>query len=91
MVASFEFQVSSFEFFMATIKHFEDLEIWQKARELCRFVKILTEKDKFCRDFTLKDQILKETSEISEKIGKLIKYLKNSDYKGNKFKRNDNN
>ncbi|VBB43620.1 hypothetical protein TRIP_D20002 [uncultured Paludibacter sp.] len=76
---------------MATIKHFEDLEIWQKARELCRFVKILTEKDKFCRDFTLKDQILKETSEISEKIGKLIKYLKNSDYKGNKFKRNDNN
>jgi len=42
---------------MATIERFEDLECWQKARELCRYIYELTCKDKFSRDFTLVNQI----------------------------------
>jgi len=42
---------------MATIKKFEDLEIWQMARHLCQKIYLLTEKGKLVKDFTLKDQI----------------------------------
>jgi four helix bundle protein len=135
---------------MATIKRFEDLEIWQHARELCKFINRLIERDKFKYNFSLKDQIsrssgsimdniaegferggnkefvnfltyskgstgevrsqsyrafdiglisqdefdylIKETNCLSERIGKLISYLRNTDYKGVKFKKDiDNN
>ncbi len=42
---------------MATIKRFEDLECWQAARELTKYVYKLTKKDKFSRDFGLVNQI----------------------------------
>lgn len=42
---------------MTTIKNFEDLKAWQKARELAGYVYELTRKDKFSRDFGLRDQI----------------------------------
>jgi hypothetical protein len=42
---------------MATVKRFEDLEVWQIARELCLFVKKVTSKGKFQKDFTLVNQI----------------------------------
>ncbi|MCK4662343.1 MAG: four helix bundle protein [Bacteroidales bacterium] len=42
---------------MATIKRFEDLEVWQIARNLCRFVYRITSKGKFAKDFALKNQI----------------------------------
>jgi four helix bundle protein len=135
---------------MATIKRFEDLEIWQHASELCKFINRLIERDKFKYNFSLKDQIsrssgsimdniaegferggnkefvnfltyskgstgevrsqsyrafdiglisqdefdylIKETNCLSERIGKLISYLRNTDYKGVKFKKDiDNN
>jgi len=132
---------------MATIKKFEDLEIWQMARTLnikiIPYLKILAE----TRDFELKNQldnsagsvmdniaegferngnrefiqflaiakgslgevrsqfyrlfdrelIDKKTFEIlqndclilGDKIGAFINYLRNSDFKGNKFKNNN--
>ncbi len=135
---------------MATIKRFEDLEIWQHARELCKFINRLIERDKFKYNFSLKDQIsrssgsimdniaegferggnkefvnfltyskgstgevrsqsyrafdiglisqdefdylIKETNSLSERIGKFISYLRNTEYKGVKFKKDiDNN
>ncbi len=135
---------------MATIKRFEDLEIWQDARELCKFINRLIERDKFKYNFSLKDQIsrssgsimdniaegferggnkefvnfltyskgstgevrsqsyrafdiglisqdefdylIKETNSLSERIGKFISYLRNTEYKGVKFKKDiDNN
>lgn len=135
---------------MATIKRFEDLEIWQHARELCKFINGLIERDKFKYNFSLKDQIsrssgsimdniaegferggnkefvnfltyskgstgevrsqsyrafdiglisqdefdylIKETNSLSERIGKFISYLRNTEYKGVKFKKDiDNN
>jgi four helix bundle protein len=42
---------------MATIKRFEDLECWQAARELTKYVYKLTKKEKFSRDFGLVNQI----------------------------------
>lgn len=42
---------------MSTIKNFEDLNAWQKARELASYVYNLTRKDKFSRDFGLYNQI----------------------------------
>ena len=42
---------------MATIKRFEDLECWQAARELTKYIYKLTKKEKFRRDFGLVNQI----------------------------------
>lgn len=46
---------------MATVKRFEDLECWQAARELTRYVYKLTKKEKFSRDFELVRQIRKSS------------------------------
>ena len=42
---------------MATIKRFEDLEVWKLAFELAGEVYDLTQKGEFSRDFALRDQI----------------------------------
>jgi len=42
---------------MTTIKNFEDLKAWQKARELAGCAYTLTRKQKFARDFGLCNQI----------------------------------
>lgn len=42
---------------MTSIKNFEDLIAWQKARELTGNVYELARQDKFSRDFGLRDQI----------------------------------
>jgi len=125
------------------IYRFEDLEIWQEARELCKSVRELTKRKEFSKDFKLCSQInsssgsimdnvaegyerdgnkefiqflsiakgsngetrsqayrsfdagfiseeelryiLTRTESIKGKLNSLIKYLKNSDRKGNKF------
>lgn len=42
---------------MATFKRFEDIEAWQRARELTRKIYKITKAGPFARDFGLKDQI----------------------------------
>ena len=42
---------------MATIKKFEDLISWKKARELTQYIYSLTKSEKFSKDYGLKDQI----------------------------------
>jgi len=42
---------------MATVKRFEDLEIWKLAKQLSIDIFELTLKEKFSKDFGLKDQI----------------------------------
>lgn len=42
---------------MARIENFEDLEVWQLARELCKLVKRLTSKSPFLKDFKFSAQI----------------------------------
>jgi four helix bundle protein len=48
-------------FEMATIKRFEDLECWQAARELTKYVYNLTKKEEFSRDFELVRQVRKSS------------------------------
>jgi len=132
---------------MATIQRFEDLEVWKKAREICKYIYKLTSKENFSRVFSLKDQIkrssgsaidniaegferegnkefvnfltiskgsigevrsqsyrefdyghinqeefdflIKETISLSERLGKFISYLRNSEFKGVKFKKDN--
>jgi len=134
---------------MATIQRFEDLEVWQKSREICKYIFVLTNKERFSKDFSLKDQIksssgstmdniaegferggnkefinfltfskgsigevrsqsyrafdfgyitreefdylIIESISLSERLGKFISYLRNSDYKGIKFKKDNEN
>ena len=49
---------------MATIKKFEDLFSWQRARELTKFVYSLTKKPEFSKDYGLKDQIQRAANSI---------------------------
>ena len=40
---------------MATFKRFEEIKAWQKAREITKKVYLLSNKDKFAKDFSLRD------------------------------------
>jgi four helix bundle protein len=51
---------------MATIKIFEDLQIWQRARVFSQNVYRLTIKGSFSKDWALKDQINKSTGSIMD-------------------------
>jgi four helix bundle protein len=51
-----------------TINSFEDLEIWQLAREICIFVKQITDKEMFNKDFRFRDQIRGASGSIMDNI-----------------------
>ena len=53
---------------MATITKFEDLEIWQLARELSREVYLLTFVEPIKNDFRLKDQMRGSSGSIMDNI-----------------------
>jgi len=53
---------------MATVKRFEDLEIWQLARQLSIDIFQLTLKEKFSKDFSLKDQIRSSSGSVMDNI-----------------------
>lgn len=53
---------------MTTIKNFEDLDCWKKARELAGFVYGLTRNEKFSRDFGLRDQIQRAAGSVMHNI-----------------------
>lgn len=53
---------------MATIERFQDIEAWQKARELSRAIYSCSSQGSFARDFGLRDQIRKATVSIISNI-----------------------
>ena len=53
---------------MATIKCFEDIISWQKARELCRIVGELVDQGKFKHSYRLIDQIEGASGSIMDNI-----------------------
>jgi four helix bundle protein len=50
------------------IEKFEDLEIWQEARELCKKVYEITSVSPFCNDFKFRDQIRSSAGSIMDNI-----------------------
>jgi four helix bundle protein len=53
---------------MATIERFEEVEAWQKARELTNAVYSLSGKGAFAKDFGLRDQMRRATVSIMSNI-----------------------
>ena len=53
---------------MATIKKFEDLEIWQEARRLSNEIKEITLKSELKNDFRLRDQIKGSSGSVMDNI-----------------------
>ena len=51
-----------------TWKRFEDIEVWRKARELCKIINEITNKDNFSKDYELKRQIRKSSGSIMDNI-----------------------
>ena len=53
---------------MSRIQRFEDLETWKIARELTKDIYGLTRKDRFSRDFGLRDQICRSSVSIMSNV-----------------------
>lgn len=51
-----------------TIPGFEDLEIWQDARELCKMIRKLSMREPFNHDFRFRDQINSSSGSIMDNI-----------------------
>jgi len=50
------------------VTRFEDLEIWQLARELCKEVFRLTSKEPFCNDYKFRDQMRASSGSVMDNI-----------------------
>jgi len=50
------------------IERFEDLEIWQEAREISRYVFKITSREPFSKDFKFRDQIRAASGSILDNI-----------------------
>ncbi len=53
---------------MATIERYEDIQGWQRAREMTNFVYAVTKHRAFARDFALKNQIRKAAVSVMSNI-----------------------
>jgi len=53
---------------MATFQSFEDIDAWQKARELTRRIYEVSDVGKFARDFGLRDQIRRASVSVLSNV-----------------------
>ena len=53
---------------MSKINSFEDLKVWQLARDLSKDVFLITQKASFSKDYSLKDQINKSAGSVMDNI-----------------------
>lgn len=53
---------------MATIKRFQDLTVWQKAKALVKEIFELTKEEPFSKDFKHKDQITASSGSVMDNI-----------------------
>ncbi|MFV8344507.1 four helix bundle protein [Flavobacterium sp. ZB4P13] len=53
---------------MARISKFEELEIWQRAREICQYVELLIQTTTLKTNYSLKDQIDRSSGSIMDNI-----------------------
>jgi four helix bundle protein len=53
---------------MASLKCFEDLEVWQKSREFAKEIYAISRESHLSRDFILRDQIIRSAVSIISNI-----------------------
>lgn len=53
---------------MATVKKFEDLEVWQKSRNLCKRIYDMLQGEGISKDYKLKDQMNGSSGSIMDNI-----------------------
>jgi len=53
---------------MSSFQRFEDIEAWQKARELTKAIYAMSNDGQFARDFSLRDQIRRASVSIMSNI-----------------------
>ena len=53
---------------MAVINKFEDLEIWQKAREICQYIELLIQTTSLKTNYSLKEQIDRSSGSVMDNI-----------------------
>lgn len=53
---------------MATFKRFEEIQAWQKAREVTKRIYLISNMGEFARDFSLRDQIKRASVSIMANI-----------------------
>ena len=63
-----------------TIKHFEDLEAWKFSRRLTNEVYSLTRMERFCRDFSLVDQIKRASISVMTNVAEGFERGSNKDF-----------
>lgn len=65
---------------MATFHRFEDIQAWQKAREVTKIVYEITTSERFARDYGLKDQIRRASVSIMANIAEGFGRKTNKDF-----------
>src|SRR6185436_530567 len=65
---------------MSTIKRFEDLEVWQLAREQAREIYKLAQVGTFAKDFELKNQINASAGSTMDNIAEGFERFTNKDF-----------
>ena len=53
---------------MATFQRFEEIQVWQKAREITKKVYLMSNNDIFAKDFSLRDQMKRASVSIMANI-----------------------
>lgn len=53
---------------MSTFKRFEEIQAWQKAREITRRIYLMSNKADFAKDFSLRDQMKRASVSIMANI-----------------------
>jgi len=53
---------------MSTFKRFEEIQAWQKAREITKKIYSMSNKDDFSKDFSLRDQMKRASVSIMANI-----------------------
>ena len=66
---------------MATVKRFEDLEIWQLARQLSKEVCAIADREIFKTDFKLKTQIKGASGFVMDNIAEGFEREGNAEFK----------
>jgi four helix bundle protein len=66
---------------MATIKRFEDLEIWQEARKLSKEIILISKNTELNKDFRLKAQIKDSSGSVMDNIAEGFERNGNAEFR----------